>query len=196
MNRYSLLLGGLLLSGLLQAQTPIGRHSVRLGVDLTSLDAPDAVSPRYVGRLARHFGNDRIVIGAEVGYLYVTSSNQPFNEFDPGPNRRERFTADATVLFDLLRHPRHALRLGTGLSAWYRRDNTYQGARALFTSAGLQGVVIDRQQHHGLNTGWHVATEYEWLFDPSWGVDVRLRVANLNDAGVSYILGTGINYRF
>lgn len=196
MNRYYLLLSGLLLSGLLQAQTPIGRHSVRLGVDLTSLDVPDAVGPRYVGRLTRHFSNDRIVVAAEVGYLYVTSSNQPFNDFDPGPNRRERFTAEATVLFDLLRHSRHALRLGTGLSAWYRRENMYRGARALSTSAGLQGVVIDRRQHHGLNTGWHVATEYEWLFDPRWGVDVRLRVANLSDAGISSMLGAGISYRF
>lgn len=196
MNRYSLLLGGLLLSGLLQAQTPVGRNSVRLGVDLTSLDAPDAISPRYVGRLARHFRDDRIVVAVEAGYLYVTSSNQPFNEIDPGPNRRERFTTDATILFDLLRHPRHALRLGAGLSAWYRRDNTYLGARALFTQTSLQGIAIDRQQRHGLNRGWHVATEYEWLLDPRWGVDVRLRVANLGAASVSSMLGAGISYRF
>lgn len=196
MNRSILLLGGLLLSGLLRAQVPVGRNSVRLGVDLTSLDAPDAVGTRYVGRLARHFGNDRIVVAAEAGYLYVTSLNRPFNGVDPGPNRRERFTADATVLFDLLRHPRHALRLGAGLSAWYRRDDTYRGARALFTPTGLQGVAIDRQQRNGLNTGGHVATEYEWLFDPRWGADVRLRLANLGDADISSVLGVGISYRF
>lgn len=195
-NRYSFLLGGLLLSGLLQAQVPVGRNSVRLGVDLTSLDAPDAVGPRYVGRLARHFGNDRIVVVAEAGYMNVTSSNQPFNDVDPGPNRRERFTADATVLFDLMRHPRHALRLGAGLSAWYRRDNTYRGARMLVSSTGSQGVAIDWQRNHGLNTGWHVATEYEWLFDPRWSVDVRLRVANFRAVGISSMLGAGIGYRF
>lgn len=196
MNRYFLLLSSLLLSGLLHAQVPIGRNSIRFGVDLTSLDAPDAVAPRYVGRLTRHFGNDRIVVVAEAGYMRVTSLNQPFNDVDPGPNRRDRFTADATVLFDLLRHPRHALRLGAGLSAWYRRDDTYGGARTLTTPTGLQGVSIDRQQRHGLNTGWHVATEYEWLFNTRWSADVRLRVTSLRNAGISSMLGAGIGYRF
>ena len=137
-----------------------------------------------------------MVVAAEAGYLYVTSPNRPFNDVDPGPNRRERFTADATVLFDLLRHPRHALRLGVGLSAWYRRDDTYRGATALLTPTGLAGVAIDRQKRHGLNTGRHVATEYEWLFDPRWGIDVRLRVADLRGAGLSSMLGAGISYRF
>lgn len=191
-----LLVGGLLLVNSLYAQVPAGRNSVRLGVDLTSLDAPDGVGPRYVGRLARYFGADRFVVAAEAGYLYVTSPNQPFNAVDPGPNRRERFTADVTVLVDLLRHPRHALRVGGGLSAWYRRDDTYRGATALFTPTGLQGIAIDRLQRNGLNTGLHVATEYEWLLDPRWSMDVRLRVAALKEASTSAMLGAGVSYRF
>lgn len=196
MNRYILLLSVLALSGPLRAQPPIGRNSVRLGVDLTSLDAPDAVGPRYVGRLARHFANDRIVVAVEAGYMCTVSPNRAFNGFDPGPNRQERFTTDATALFDLLRHPRHALRVGAGLSAWYRRDDTYRGARALFTPNGLQGAAIDWRQDHGVITGGHVATEYEWLFDTRWSVDVRLRVANFRDAGISSMLGAGIGCRF
>jgi hypothetical protein len=117
MNRYILLLSGLLLSGSLQAQVPANRNSIRLGIDLTSLDAPDDVGLRYVGRIARHFANDRIVVAAEGGYMQITSQNWLSNDVDPGPNKRERFTADATVLFDLLHSPRQALRLGGGLSA-------------------------------------------------------------------------------
>jgi hypothetical protein len=196
MTRCLLLLGVLLLSGLVRAQIPVSRYSARAGIDLTSLDVPDAVGPRYVGRLARHIGNDRIVVAAEAGYLYITSVNRPFDNVDPGPNRRERFTADVTVLFDFLRHPRHALRLGAGLSAWYRREDIYQGASTLSTPTGLQDIAIDRQQRHGLNTGGHLTAEYEWLFDPRWGADVRLRVANLGKAGISSMLGGGISYRF
>lgn len=191
-----MLLVGLMGATLLNAQVPKNRNSVRLGVDLTSLDAPDAVTPRYVGRLARHFGNDRFVVAAEAGYLTKTTSNYPFNEIDPGPNRRERFTTDATLFFDLLPHPRHALRLGAGVSAWYRRDDIYLGATALFTPAGLQGIAIDRQKRHELNLGGHVAVEYEWLFNPRWSADVRFRLADLSKAGVSSMLGAGINYRF
>lgn len=196
MKRYFLLLIGLLVSGLLNAQAPVGRNSIRLGVDLTTLDGPDDIGPRYVGRLARHFRNDRILVAAELGYMRVTSINQPFNDVIPDPNRRERFTGDVSLFVDVMHHPRHALRLGVGLSAWYRRDDIYRGGAALFSPNGLQAVAINRQEHHTLNTGGHVATEYEWLFDPRWSADVRLRLANFNDTGMSFMLGTGISRRF
>lgn len=196
MIRHYILLVSLLWTTSLSAQVPQHRNSVRLGVDLTSLDAPDAVGPRYVGRLARHFGNDRFVVAAEAGYMARSTSNHPFNEVDPGPNQRARFTADATVFFDLVPHPRHALRLGAGLSAWYRRDDIYRGATALFTPAGLQAIVIDRQKRSELNLGGHAAIEYEWLFDSRWSADVRFRLADLSQAGISSMLGAGISYRF
>lgn len=196
MKYYFLLLIGLLMSGLLNAQTPIGRNSVRLGVDLTTLDGPDDVGPRYVGRLAHHFLNDRIVVAAELGYMRVTSINLPFNDIVPEPDRRERFTTDVTLLADLMRHPRHALRVGVGFSAWYRRDDIYRGGAALFSPNGLQAVAINRQAYHTLNTGAHVATEYEWLFYPRWSVDARLRMTNFKDTGMSFMLGTGISHRF
>lgn len=196
MNYYLLLFASLLLTDSLYAQAPVKRNSIRFGIDLTTLDAPDDVGLRYVGRLARHLNNDRIVVAAEAGYMTITSLNQPFNGVDPGPNRRERFTADATVLVDLLHHPQHALRVGAGLSAWYRRDDTYRGATAFLTPTDLQGVAIDRQMRHGLNMGGHVATEYEWQFAARWSVDIRLRMVYLNDVGKSFMLGTGISHRF
>lgn len=196
MKNYFLLLIGLLLSEFMYAQAPIARNSVRLGVDLTKLDAPDNIGPRYVGRLARHFHNDRVMVAAELGYMRVTSINQPFNDVVPEPNRRERFTADVSLFVDLMQSPRHALRVGVGLSGWYRRDDLYRGGAAQFSPGGLQSVAINRQQYHTLNTGGHVATEYEWLFDPRWSVDVRLRLANFNDTGMVFMLGTGISRRF
>lgn len=192
MNRFIFLLALLGLAHSVQAQNQMGRNSLRLGVDLTSLDAPDAVGPRYVGRLARHFRQDRLVITAEAGYMRVMTTNQPFNGVDPGNNQRERLTADITALADALPNPNHALRLGAGLSAWYRQDNIYQGA----TMVGRDNVAIDRRSRHQLNTGWHVAAEYEWLFLPNWGIDIRLRITDLGVAGISSALGSGIIYRF
>lgn len=192
MNRFILLCTALLLAGSLRAQSQIGRNSVRLGVDLTSLDAPDAVGPRYVGRLARHFRQDRLLITAEAGYMRLAMANQPFNGIDPGVNRRTRLTADVTVLADLLPNPNHALRLGGGLSTWYRQDDIYMGA----TRVGLDNVAIDRRSRREVNTGWHLAAEYEWVFVPNWGIDARFRVANLSAAGISSMLGMGISHRF
>lgn len=192
MNRFILLLISLLLPNLLQAQIPPKRYSARLGLDLTSLDAPDARAPRYVARLARHVRNDRFMIAAEAGYMRVVTANYPFNAIDPGPNRRERLTADATVLVDLLPHSRHALRLGGGLSVWYRRDDIYRGAATI----GQDSFAISRRLQRGVTSGWHLATEYEWQFAERWSVDARLRVANLQEAGISSALGTGISYGF
>lgn len=192
MNRSILILISLLLPNLLQAQIPPKRYSARLGLDLTSLDAPDAVAPRYVARLARYLGNDRIIIAAEAGYMRVINGNQPFNAIDPGPNRRERLTADATLLVNILPRSRHALRVGGGVSFWYRRDDIYRGAAAI----GKDSFAINRRLQHGVNSGWHLATEYEWRFDERWSTDVRFRFANLQDAGISSTLGIGINYHF
>ncbi len=192
MNRFLFLYTALLLAGSLRAQAQMGRNSVRLGVDLTSLDAPDAVGPRYVGRFARHFRQDRLLFTAEAGYMRLATTNQPFNGVDPGDNRRTRLTADVTVLADLLPSASHALRLGGGLSAWYRRDDIYRGA----TRVGLDNVAIDRRSWRGVNTGWHLAAEYEWLFASDWGVDGRFRVASLGAAGISSMLGMGISHRF
>lgn len=169
---------------------------MRLGIDLTSLDAPDAVGPRYVGRLARHFGNDRFVVAAEAGYMAKTTANFPFNEVDPGPDQRERFTSDATVFFDVLPHPRHALRLGAGLSAWYRREDVYRGATLVSTPSGAQAIAIDRQKRHELNMGGHFAIEYEWLFNSKWSADVRFRLGDLSKAGISSMAGVGISHHF
>lgn len=196
MIRYSILLAGLLWAAPLSAQVSQHRNSVRLGIDLTSLDAPDAVGPRYVGRLARHFGNDRLVVAAEVGYMAKTTANFLFNEVDPGPNERERFTGDATVLFDVLPHPRHALRLGAGLSAWYRREDVYRGATLVSTPSGGQAIAIDRQKRHELNMGGHFAMEYEWLFNPRWSADGRFRLADLSKAGIISMAGVGISHHF
>ena len=194
MNRFILFATCLLLSGLLRAQSPLNRYSARLGVDLTTLDAPDDVGPRYVARLARHLHQNRVIIAAEAGYMRITTANQLFNTIDPGPNRRERFTTELSVLVDALSNPRHAFRLGGGLSAWYRRDDLYRGASTL----GRDSYAIDRRIQHGLTTGWHLAAEYAWRFDERWSVDARLRVTSLQEAGVRSALGTGtgISYHF
>jgi hypothetical protein len=192
MIRFILLATSLLLSGLLRAQSPLNRYSARLGVDLTTLDGPDDVAPRYVARLVRHLHQDRIIIAAEAGYMRLTTANQLFNTIDPGPNRRERYTTELSLLVDALSNPHHALRLGGGLSAWYRRDDLYRGASTL----GRDSYAIDRRIQRGLTTGWHLAVEYAWRFDERWSVDGRLRVSSLQGTGVSSALGTGLSYHF
>ncbi|MBD2757767.1 hypothetical protein [Spirosoma validum] len=192
MNRFILLATGLVISGVLRGQSPLKRYSARLGVDLTTLDAPDDINPRYIARLARHLRQDRIIIAAEAGYMHITTTNQLFNTIDPGPNRRERFTTELSVLVDALSSPHHALRLCGGLSAWYRRDDLYRGASTL----GGGSYAIDRRLQRGLTTGWHLAAEYAWQFDERWSVDGRFRVSSLQEAGVSSALGTGISYHF
>lgn len=182
----------LLVSLSVHAQTLApSRNSFRIGLDAMSLDVPDDLGSRLVARYARHLGRDRIVIGAEAGYLYTSSQNSPFNGIDPGPDRRKRLTADLTVLFDFLPGPRHALRLGGGFSAWYRNDDVYRGAMVIDG-----GAAIDRWQTSAINLGPHLTSEYELLILPQWSVGFRVAWANLNEAGISSIAGINTGYRF
>jgi hypothetical protein len=197
MIRNILLISGLLLTLSATAQSPKSfRNSIRLGANLTTVDMPDGRGTHLVARFARHLAKDRIVIALEGGILSGRSSNLPFNGFEIEPNRHHRLTSDLTAFLDLLPSKTHALRLGFGLSAWYRNDDVYRGATVLGGLNNPLNVAIDRSQRSGINTGTHLAAEYEWLLDPHVGLDVRFRFSDLRKAGISSTVGAGLNFRF
>jgi hypothetical protein len=94
-------------------------------------------------RNARHSHNDRIVLVNNLGY--VNASNR---RYLPGAGDnyvtgkpRERFTADVTLAFDFVRHPRHGFRVGAGPSLWYRQDEVIK--RASYTLNLATGEVTN-----------------------------------------------------
>ena len=198
MNKFCLTAGlYLLFYSFATAQLVDYKNSIRVGIDYMSLDAPDDLGFRYVARYARHLANDRIVIEGSFGYLNIENRRLVFNNFYFIGRPRQRVTADITVSFDLLRHARHALRLGGGPSVWYRKDDGLREARSIVDQNGqITGVTILNEKIDETNFGYHLAAEYEYIVGSRTTLAGRIGMANLAGAGINSIVGINIGYRF
>ena len=162
-----------------------------------SLDAPDDGGLRYGLRLARHFGNDRIVVAGSLGYLEASEFRIAPNDAPLGNDYRKRLTADLTFFFDFLRSDRHALRIGGGPSGWYRRDNLLMGYSTVVRPDGTAAAAtIQREDIRAINIGYHLTGEYEYLVSPRVLLSGRVSWADLSKGGISSIVGLGVGYRF
>lgn len=193
-----LLIPAFLLISLTVANAQTYRNSVRIGVDYMSVDAPDALGFRSSLRLARNFVNDRFVLAATAGYFSKQYHKNVLNDFSINGDKRERFTADLTLLVNLLKNNRHALRVGVGPSTWFRRDKilVQSGFSASPTSSVIPAGFIQYDEIYSLNIGWHVTGEYAYLITPNLSVDGRFILANLQQAGISSLAGIGLGYHF
>ena len=197
----SLLTLGAGLKAQAQAQTAptTYRHSIGVGFERVGLDAPDAIGNRGLLNYSRHFRNDRLVLGANLGYLNALNA-----KYLPGTNdyyvygkRRERISADLTLAFDFLKHARHALRLGAGPSLWYRQDELFDGGRYTvnFTTGEITNVQVRWRQEKEVNFGYNVLVEYEYAFTEQLLVSGKLKFFDSRTAGQSSIYGVGVGYR-
>lgn len=181
------------------AQTPAYRHSLGVGFERVGLDAPDAIGNRSLLNYSRHFRNDRLIVGANLGYLNVL--NKRFlpntNDYYVYGKRRERISADVTLAFDFLKHPRHALRLGAGPSLWYRQDQLIDDARYTvnLTTGEVTNVQVKWRQEKEFNFGFNVLIEYEYALTDQLLISGKVKFVDLNKAGQSSIYGAGIGYR-
>ncbi len=186
----------LLSSGSLVAQKPDYRNSLRFGADYMSLDAPDAMGYRVLGRYARHIGDDRLVLEGSLGYLKIPNRESIGNGYFVEGRPRMRLSSDVTVSFDFLRSPRHALRVGFGPSAWYRQDDSVKGAN--FEIAPDNTVILtklERKPVNEVNFGYNAAAEFELAINYRYTTSLRFGLANLNGM-ISSMLGVNIGYRF
>jgi len=194
----------LLLAAGAHAQTPappVYRHSVGVGFERVGLDMPDAIGNRGLLNYSRHFRNDRLVVGANLGY--VNAQNRRYlpgtNDFYVYGKRRKRVTSDLTAAFDFIRHPRHAFRIGAGPSLWYRND---EPLRSLGYTLNLTtGEVTNVRTEWGspikeVNFGYNVLVEYEYALTQQVLVSGKLKFFDSRKAGQSTIYGFGLGYRF
>ena len=202
-TKLPLVISCLLLARGAHAQTPappVYRHSVGIGFERVGLDAPDAIGNRGLLNYSRHFRNDRLVVGANLGY--VNAQNRRYlpgtNDFYVYGKRRERITADFTAAFDFLRHPRHAFRLGAGPSLWYRQDELFDGGRYTvnLTTGQATNVNVRWRQEKEWNFGYNVLVEYEYALTQQVLVSGKMKFFDSRKAGQSTIYGFGLGYRF
>lgn len=197
--RFSLL--GLLICSLAitsaQAQTPF-RYSVGIGVERMNLDSPDGSGTRYLLGVGRHLAHDRLLVLANVGYGWADyQAYLGVNDFYLQGKSRQRFTFDATAAFDLVKHSRHALRVGAGPSVWYRREELLNNALITIISQN-QFVIreVNWQPVSDVVSGFNVLVEYEWAVTSRLLLRVDTKFFSLNrSAGQGTHYGGGLAYR-
>lgn len=197
MKLFILILCLLILTGsAIFAQKPDYRNTFRFGVDYMSLDAPDAMGYRVLGRYARHFADDRLVLEGSLGYLKIPNWQHMINGYYVEGRPRMRATSDVTLFYDFLRSPRHALRVGLGPSAWYRQDDSVKGFNYERLSDGtLELTNLERKRVNEVNFGYNMAAEFEVAIAYRYTVALRFGLANL-DHKISSMLGLNVGYRF
>ncbi|RAJ89876.1 hypothetical protein LX87_05645 [Larkinella arboricola] len=178
------------------AQRPFTKSSIRAGLDLMTLDAPDAKDVRYQVRYTKHLFKDRLLIGASIGYFQQNSRKNLYQDIYIDGNKRRRITTDLTLLVDLLPSAKYALRLGGGLSSWYRKDNLWVGSSFSIRPGepGIFDLKTDREGIREWNIGPHFALEYEQAIANRFAISGRVGWADLQRASISYQVGVGISY--
>lgn len=184
----------------LQAQNPdypAHRHSLGIGFERVGLDGPDDIGNRYLLGYARHLLKDRVVVGANLGYMSVLNERFIDGDVYVYGKRRKRVTSDITVAFDFIRHPRHAFRIGAGPSLWYRRDEPLGRVHYRISSGGQVTLVQVEWQPvvKEYNYGFNVLVEYEYALTERLLASAKLKFASLESAGQSSIYGVGLGYR-
>ncbi|WP_020598511.1 hypothetical protein [Spirosoma panaciterrae] len=189
------------------------RHSFRVGVDMMTLGGIDAIGLHYQARYARHLASDRMLLALSAGYFQRNSREYIASDLYADSDQTQRLTTDFSILFDLLPSSRSALRVGGGLSYWYRSDKLITARNYSWASdQGLYNVQTSWRDEQEWNWGYHLTVEYEKRLTPQLALNGRLGWANftrdrlLHNGGVisgnaspvfqSTQAGLGLSYLF
>ncbi|WP_461087451.1 hypothetical protein [Spirosoma gilvum] len=158
--------------------TPV-LNSFRVGMDLMTLGGIDAVGLHYQARYARHLASDRFLIALSVGHFQKNRRQTIASDLYIDSDQTRRLTTDLSVLFDLLPASRSALRVGGGLSYWYRSDKLVTRSSYSWSSnRGLYDLQTDWSDQKEWNLGYHLVAEYEKRLTPQLALSGRISWAN------------------
>ncbi len=146
----------------------------------------------------RPFQNERVAAKLELGYRKSRSSWHVAElaiDFTGRPT--QRLTLDALLAYDLLKFPRHALRLAAGPSLWHYEDDELASYSLIRSSDGIiTGALVWWQSKQGLTAGGQLRTEYEYQMTPKVSLGARGGLAVLSyPGGLTSIIGLSAGYR-
>lgn len=165
------------------AQTAKFSRPLKIDVGIVSLgNLPEPglgvwcqLRPKPESRKICHWGR--------LGYVNAPGHIGRFREFRSDGHKSERFTADFSLYYEILRSDHHALRFGVGPSAWLRKDDVFQGMTIVKESAESEVVTrVDflRRDVEGTNFGGHMTIDYEYALSPVFSFGVRGSFAQFN----------------
>lgn len=131
-----------------------------------TLGGLDGTGLHYQVRYAKHLASDRLLTALSVGYFQKNWRDHiapdSYSTLTIDGDKLRRISLDLSILVDLLPAPHHALRVGGGLSYWYRSDNLVTGGSSKWSSdKGVYDIQQSRVSEQAWNLGYHLTLEYE-----------------------------------
>jgi hypothetical protein len=162
------------------------KNRVGIGLQLTSLDAPDDVVRVPTLNYQRQFLK-RIFVNAQFTYI---NRNTIFLE--QVPEFRTKFGLDFTPYFAILKYKENYLKIGIGASFWHRDEE-------LRSSWSIQNGTITNYktiEYNEWNIGYNAMSELDIALSKRMTLAANFGFINLNQAGISSVLGVKGFYKF
>jgi hypothetical protein len=170
--------------------------SIRVGVDVMPIDGIQTPGVRYQARYNKHLFNDRLLIGASIGYLRSTSNQEIPNGISILGNQRRRVIGDISFLYDVLPSAKHALRVGGGPSFVSRKDNVLRSLGYSIQNGNAYRVQVERADYTGNFLGYHLLVEYERSITNNLAFNGRIGWTDAKGDFPIALAGVGLSYLF
>ncbi|MBN8825530.1 MULTISPECIES: hypothetical protein [unclassified Spirosoma] len=155
------------------------RNSFRVGMNMMTLGGIDAIGLHYQARYARHLASDRLLLALSAGYFQRNNRESIASDLYADSDQKQRLTTDFSVLVDLLPSSRSALRIGGGLSYWYRSDKLITARNYSWsTTSGYYDFQTSWSDEKEWNLGYHLTLEYETRLSPQLALNGQIGWAN------------------
>ncbi len=169
-------------------------NSIRVGIDAMPTDGLEKPSIRYQARYTKHLLDDRLLIGASIGYLRGNSVREVRNGIYVLENQRRRMIGDISVFYDVLPSAKQALRFGGGPSFISRQDNVIRSLGYSIQDGDAYRIRVERADYAGNFLGYHLVVEYERLLTNNLALNGRVGWTDAKRDFPIVLAGFGVSY--
>jgi hypothetical protein len=169
-------------------------NSIRVGVDVMPVDGLTTPGVRYQARYAKHLLNDRLLVGASVGYLRSNAKQEIRDGIYVSGSLRRRIMGDISILYDVLPSAKQALRIGGGPSYISRHDNRLQSIGYSIQDGNAYRIRVERGDYTGDFFGYHLMVEYERSFTNNLAFSGRIGWTDAKRDFPIVLAGFGVSY--
>ena len=198
MKHICLLTSCLLISlrGIAQVPYVAAKNAIQIGADYIGIDPTNGLRFRYSFDYRRYLARDRVSISMAFGFANSQRTRVLVPDMvSVGTNTRQRATVDLTASYNLLHSVHHALHIGGGPSAWYRRDDLFVKVDPYPVPSGTQPLV-ERQETAGWDIGAHGTIEYTYALALNTQVSLHTGATVIGPSGIAPLFGFRAGYRF
>lgn len=168
----------------------------RIGVNysLTTLDLPDDIVNNYQVNYQRNISK-RLFLFSDINFIYYNGIEDLLYIL---PEKRRRIGLDLGLKFAIIKYKENYLKLGIGLSNWYRNDDLIKEIKFELNSVDNKPKIIDYYPVNleSNNLGFNLNSDLEISLSKKIYTEGHIKIINVYKGGIISILGLGIGVKF